>query len=127
MRRSPQAGSASLELAVIAPAVLALVGLVVFAGRVESAHQVAAQAAEDAARAATVARDSTSSQAAARAAAAADLAGECEEWNVTLTGGFTPGATVTAHVACTRRTGFVPGSITATDQASAAVDLSRRA
>ena len=126
MRRKGEAGSATLELAVAAPAVLALVGLVVLAGRVETTHQVVNQAAEDAARAASIARSQTSASADANSAAASDLSGrDCEHWNLSVSGQLTPGGVMTTRITCTTSLGMLPGSFTATSGASAVVDVYR--
>ena len=119
-------GSATVELAVVAPAVLALVGLVVFAGRIETAHQAVTQAASDAARAATLTRSITGGPAAARTAVAADLGeGDCATWDVTVSGLVVPGGVITVHVTCTTGLGIVPGVFTASASASATVDAYR--
>jgi len=124
--RRGERGSATVELAVAAPAVLALVGLVVLGGRVETARQVVAQAAEDAARAATLARSNSAMSGDAQAAAAADLAGrDCGAWNLSLSGVVSPGAVISARVTCTTGLGMLPGSFTATGTASAVVDSYR--
>lgn len=49
-------GSATIELAILAPGLLALLGLVLVAGRIEAASSVVEQAAAAAARAASLAR-----------------------------------------------------------------------
>ena len=126
MHRRGEAGSATLELAVAAPAVLALVGLVVLAGRVETAHQVVNQAAEDAARAASIARSQASAAAEANTAAASDLSGrDCERWNLSLSGQIVPGGVMSAQITCTTSLGILPRSFTASARASAVVDVYR--
>lgn len=126
LRPRGEEASATLELVVGAPAVLALVGLVVLAGHIETAHQVVNQAAEDAARAASLARSNAVALPDAQAAAGADLAGrDCATWYVTVTGAVIPGGAVTATVACTTGLGILPGRFTATNTATAAVDLYR--
>ena len=121
-----EAGSATLELVVLAPAVLALLGAVVRAGHVETAHQVVGQAAEDAARAASMARSASGAEPAARAAAGADLSGrDCSSWNLTITGALQPGATLTARVTCSTGLGILPGDFTAAASAGAVVDRYR--
>ncbi|HYN57042.1 MAG TPA: TadE/TadG family type IV pilus assembly protein [Motilibacterales bacterium] len=62
-------GSATIELAVLAPALLALLGLVIVAGRISVAGSAVEQAAASAARAASLARDSRTAQADAGRAA----------------------------------------------------------
>ena len=60
--RGPDRGSATLELAVIAPALLALLGLVIVAGRIVAAGSAVEQAASAGARAASLARDARSAE-----------------------------------------------------------------
>ncbi len=55
--RGTDRGSATIELAVLAPALLALLGLVIVAGRISVAGSAVEQAAASAARAASIARD----------------------------------------------------------------------
>ena len=64
-----QRGSATLELAVITPALLILLALLIAAGRLTLAHTVLDQAAAAAARAASLARTAEAAEHAARAAA----------------------------------------------------------
>ena len=124
--RRGEAGSATLELAVLTPAVIAVLGAVVLAGHVESARARVAQAAEDAARAATMARDQAAAQADANAAAAADLAGpDCSTWNLSISGSLVPGSSLTATLTCTTGLGILPGTFHVTQVASAVVDLYR--
>lgn len=125
-RPRDQAGSATLELAVLTPAVIALLGAVVLAGHVESAKARVAQAAEDAARAATMARDQTSAQTDAESAAAADLAGpDCSSWTLSVVGTLVPGTSMSATITCTTGLGILPGSFHVANTASAAVDRYR--
>jgi Flp pilus assembly protein TadG len=67
-------GSATIELAVLAPALLALLGLVIVAGRITAAGSAVEQAAAAAARAASIARDARAAQAQATATASSALA-----------------------------------------------------
>lgn len=69
-------GSATIELAVIAPALLALLGLVIVAGRVTAAAGAVEQAAAAAARAASLARTAVAAEAAADRAVRSSLAGQ---------------------------------------------------
>ena len=64
-RGSSDRGSASLELAILAPAVLALLGLVIAAGRSEVAGGAVEQAAAAAARDASLARTAPAARVAA--------------------------------------------------------------
>jgi Flp pilus assembly protein TadG len=102
-------GSTSLELAVLAPALLVLLALIVVAGRVAVAHQAVEGAAAQAARAASLERTATSAADRAHAVADATLANtglHCTGTSVAVdTSGFavpvgTP-ASVTATVTCT--------------------------
>jgi Flp pilus assembly protein TadG len=126
-------GSVTLELAILTPALLMLIGLVVVAGRIEVASAAVDQASAAAAREASLARTPSAARAAATRAATANLAAQnlhCTDVRVTVdTAGFavpvgTP-AQVTARVTCTLSTGdlSVPGmpgtrTITASSQSS---------
>ena len=66
-------GSATIEMAVLAPALLALLGLVIVAGRISAAGSAVEQAAASAARAASIARDARAAQSAAERGARASL------------------------------------------------------
>jgi Flp pilus assembly protein TadG len=102
-------GSVTLELAILAPAVLLLLGLVVVAGRLAIAHQSIDHAAQTAARAATLARDPATAAASATRSAHAELdAGDLHCTSLTVavdTDGFAVPvgrpASVTATVTCT--------------------------
>jgi Flp pilus assembly protein TadG len=63
--RALDRGSATIEMAVLAPALLALLGLVIVAGRISAAGSAVEQAAASAARAASIARDARAAQSAA--------------------------------------------------------------
>ncbi|MEW2386007.1 TadE family protein [Micromonospora sp. NPDC047707] len=102
-------GSASIEMAVVAPAILALFTTAVIGGRVNLARQALEAAAYDAARTASLARTSGEASAQALAAANTTLNAQglsCTSLNVTVsTAGFDvpvgQPATVTARLACT--------------------------
>lgn len=66
-------GSASIEMAIVAPAVLALFATAIIGGRVNEARQAIEAAAFDAARTASLARDFATAQSDALAAADATL------------------------------------------------------
>ncbi|MFD6757362.1 TadE family protein [Micromonospora gifhornensis] len=112
MTRAPAArsdrGSASVELAVVAPAVLALIAALFIGGRVNLARQSIEAAAFDAARTASLARDASTAQAEATAAANSTLDAQglsCSSLTVTIsTQGFAvpvgEPATVTATLTC---------------------------
>jgi Flp pilus assembly protein TadG len=72
-RRGADAGDASLELIILAPVLLALIGLVIAAGRTSVAQGSVAAAARDAARQASISRSPGDAQAAALASADAAL------------------------------------------------------
>ena len=132
-RRRREDGSVTLELAILTPALLMLLGLVVVAGRIEVASAAVDQASAAAAREASLARTPSAARAAATRSATANLAAQnlhCTDVRVTVdTAGFavpvgTP-AQVTARVTCTLSTGdlSVPGmpgtrTITSTSQSS---------
>jgi len=69
-------GSATVELMILAPALLAFLLLAVFAGRVALARQSVQAAAAEAARSASIARSSAAAGGQAQAAATATLASE---------------------------------------------------
>jgi Flp pilus assembly protein TadG len=110
MRRARRgdAGSTTIELAIVAPAVLAMFALVVIGGRVNLARQVMEASAFDAARTASLARTAGDAQGQATAAGTATLNSQgmtCTSTNVIVdVSGFgTPvgqPATVTATVTC---------------------------
>jgi Flp pilus assembly protein TadG len=130
-------GSAALELVVLAPALLALVLLVVAAGRVATAGGQVDGAARDAARAASLQRSLVTAREAARDTAAASLADQrvtCAAMTVRVHGSFaaspgTPGA-VRVDVGCTVALGDVglpglPGEKTLTADYTAVLDTYR--
>ncbi|WP_328383700.1 pilus assembly protein [Micromonospora zamorensis] len=104
-----QRGSASIEMAVVAPAILALFASAVIGGRVNLARQALEAAAYDAARTASLARTGSEANAQALAAANSTLDAQglsCTNLDVTVsTAGFGvpvgQPATVTATVSCT--------------------------
>lgn len=106
MRRDP--GTASIELAILTPSVIAVFASVVMAGRLTLAHQAADAAAYDAARTASLARSAEDAQTQAHAAALASFTSQgidCVTLDVDVdTAGFSvpvgEPATVSATVAC---------------------------
>jgi Flp pilus assembly protein TadG len=102
-------GSATIELAVLAPALLALLGLVILAGRVSAAGSAVEQAAASAARAASIARDARSARSAAELVVRDSLDGQgltCQPLTSAVdVGGFAVAvgspASVTVRVRCT--------------------------
>jgi Flp pilus assembly protein TadG len=102
-------GSATLEAAILTPALILLIGLVVIAGRVQIAQSAVEHAASVAAREASLARTPGAARVAAAAAAGRDLTGQgitCAPSSVTLdSAGYAApvgqAATVSAAVTCT--------------------------
>jgi Flp pilus assembly protein TadG len=131
-------GSIVLELVVLAPAFTLIVAMLVFAGRVALASHAVAQAADEAARAASIARTQPEANRTAAAAARATLSQQhldCITTQVGLdTSGFgqpvgTP-ANVGATVTCVVRLSDlavpgVPGSRTVTATGSSPLDTYR--
>lgn len=74
MRRRGERGSAALELVILAPVLLALLGLVIAAGRVTIARGAVHAAARDAARQASISLTPAAATAAGTASARAALA-----------------------------------------------------
>ncbi|MHB1615125.1 MAG: TadE/TadG family type IV pilus assembly protein, partial [Actinomycetes bacterium] len=107
-RPGNDAGSFTLELAVLAPALLALLSLVIAAGRVELAGGAIDAAARDGARAASLARSAPAAQSAAQSIARDSLSRQhidCQSLTVAAdTSGFTAAlgtpASVRVHVTC---------------------------
>ena len=131
-------GSATLELAILAPAFLLLLGLVVIAGRVQVAAGAVEHAATSAAREASLARTVAAAQTTATSAAARELEGQdirCATSSVTVdTSGFGAplgqSATVSATLTC--MVSFadlaipgLPGSRTLTSTATSPIDRFR--
>lgn len=131
-------GSATLELAILAPALLALLGLVIGAGRVVAAGGAVEQAAAAAARAASLSRDAGQAQLRAEDEARASLRGQdltCTQLSSTVDlRGFAqavgrPG-TVSVEVACTvgladLAVPGLPGSRTLVARATSPLDTYR--
>jgi len=101
---SRQDGAVSTELAVLTPLLIGFVLLVVFAGRVTQAQGDVANAAQEAARAASLTDRPHAAEEAAGATAAANLAEgtvSCRELEVTVdTSNFTAGGWVGVTVSC---------------------------
>ncbi len=131
-------GSTTLELVVWAPGLLLMIGLLIVAGRVNSAHAAVEQAAVDAARTASSARSAAGARHMAQASAEKTLAAQglqCTTTTVVLdTSGFgtRPGqsATVTATVTCPVRlsdlsVSGLPGTRTVSHTATSSLDTFR--
>lgn len=138
MRARGDRGSVSLEFVVLAPAMLALVALLVVAGRVAIAGNSVEEAADEAARSASISRTAAGARAAAangarRALAQQDL--QCSLLSVDVdAGGFAVAvgrpAQVRATVTCVVRLADVavpgfPGSRTVTATAVSPLDTYR--
>jgi Flp pilus assembly protein TadG len=131
-------GSASLETAVLAPALIAILGLMVAFGRITDAEGAVDAAAHAAARAASLERDAGTAQSAAQDAVTRSLDGDgvtCQTSNVTLdTSGYATGvgeaATVTATISCTANLSDIgvpglPGAKTLTASWTSPIDTYR--
>ena len=98
-------GSASVELVLMTPVLVALLLFVVAVGRLSTSRGEVDAAARDAARAASIERSATSAQTAGINAASITLADRgvtCRELDVTIdTGDFRSNGLVRATVACT--------------------------
>jgi Flp pilus assembly protein TadG len=134
----PDRGSASLEVVVIAPAIIALLGLMVAFGRVIDAGGAVDGAAHAAARAASLQRDADSAQTQGQAAAESSLSGDgitCQNTDVAVdTSGYSldvgQAATVTVTVSCTAKLSDIglpglPGSKTLTSSWTSPLDTYR--
>lgn len=73
LRQARERGGLSIELAILGPALLALIGLIIVAGRTGGAHTNVEVAANNAARAASISRTTTEAHAAAMSAARTTL------------------------------------------------------
>lgn len=138
LRTEPERGSATLELAILTPALLLLLALVVLAGRVQVAAGAVEHAAATAARDASLARTADAAQGAALTAADRELAAQdidCVTASVVLdVAGFAAPvgqpAVVTATITCVvsfrdLAVPGIPGSRTLTSTATSAIDRFR--
>lgn len=106
-RTPPERGSAALELVMLTPVVLLVIGLVILGGRVQTIRAEVEHAAYDAARQASLARDAATAGHRARAAAVLALSRHgsgCRSVAVTVdTGGFSVpvGRAATVHTTVT--------------------------
>ncbi len=136
-RRDGDRGSASVELVLVTPLLMVVLLVVVALGRLADARLVVADAAHQAARAASLARSERAARTQAERAAATALkeagAATCRRPSVTVTtGGLTPGAHVSARVSCTADLGDLtytglPGRVPLVGTAVSAVDSFRGA
>lgn len=102
---SAQQGSVTTEAVLVTPVLLALLALVVAAGRIGEVRNATVDAAQQAARAASLRADPHAGEAAARRAVAATLDGQqigCADVSVAVdTTRFARGGDVTVAVTCT--------------------------
>ncbi|MFF9897727.1 TadE/TadG family type IV pilus assembly protein [Streptomyces longispororuber] len=102
-RRRPDAGSATVELVLVVPALLLMLWFLVFCGRMTDARLRVEDAAHQAARAASLQRTASAADFQARTTAAAALGDAgitCRPLTVDASGSVQPGGTVTASVTC---------------------------
>lgn len=138
LRTEPERGSAALELAILTPALLLLLALVVLAGRVQVASGAVEHAAATAARDASMARTVDAARTAALTAADRELAAQdidCATTSVILdVAGFAvpvgQPAAVTATITCVVSLSDlavpgVPGERALTSTATSAIDRFR--
>ena len=129
-------GSVSLELAILAPALLLLLGVLVLAGRVETSSAAVEQAARAAARDASLARTPDAARATATASAQRELtATHCAATQIGVdTAGFAApvgtDAEISVDVVCTVSMADLaipgmPGTRTITGQATSPLDRYR--
>ncbi|MDQ1024774.1 Flp pilus assembly protein TadG [Streptomyces umbrinus] len=134
VRDDRERGSAAVELVLVTPLLVLVLLVVVALGLLVDARLIVADAAHQAARAASLTRTEKDARAQAQQAAGAALraaGASCTRPSVRLTtGGLTPGATVTARVSCTAdlgdltRTGL-PGHVPLAGTAFSVVDTYR--
>lgn len=99
-----QEGSIALEFAVIVPAVLAVLILLVAQGRTVNARANVRESARTAARTAALERNLASASAAAQKSVEATLKDDsidCEPLEVRTSGDWRPGGSVVTNVSCT--------------------------
>jgi Flp pilus assembly protein TadG len=134
--RRDDRGSVSLELAILAPALILLLGALVLAGRVQTSAAGVEQAARAAARDASLARTADAARTTAVNAASRELAGsDCTSSQVNVdTSGFAApvgaSAAVTVTVTCTVSLADLaipglPGTHALTGHATSAIDKYR--
>jgi Flp pilus assembly protein TadG len=127
-------GGAAIELVLVTPLLLLFVLVAVAFGRLANARLQVNDAASQAARAASIARDPGTASAAAHRTAVASLAGHrltCQRVAVTIdTSAFHPGGAVTARITCTVALADlaplpVPGQETVQATATSPIDVYR--
>ena len=139
MTRRDEHGSATLETAVLAPALLAILLMIAVAGRIAIAHQSVDSAAAAGARAASISRTKAAANTEANSVVSTTLANQgitCTELVITTDRtGFDirvgEEATITTTVSCAVSLADlvaiagVPGSVTLTSSASSPLDQFR--
>ena len=138
LRRDRDRGSYALETAVLAPALIAILLLMVAFGRVTDAEGAVDSAAHAAARAASLERDASTARTEAQNAVTRSLDGDgitCQTSNVAIdTSGYATGvgeaATVTATISCTANLSDIglpglPGAKTLTASWTSPIDTYR--
>ena len=137
-RLGGERGSVSLEMVILTPGLLLVIGVLIYGGRLELAKQSVQSAASQAAREASIARTQPEANSTADAAATRSLAEQglnCVTSSVSVnTSGFaspagTP-ATITAEVTCVVNLSDlavpgIPGSQTVTATADSPLDTYR--
>ena len=129
-----ESGSAAIELVLVVPLLLLFVLVAVAFGRLADVRLQVNDAASQAARAASIARDPGTASAVARRTAMASLAGHhltCQPVVVAVdTSAFRPGGAVTARITCTVSLADLaplplPGAQTVQTAASSPIDVYR--
>jgi Flp pilus assembly protein TadG len=132
--RRAERGSAAVEMVLITPLLILFLLFVLFCGRLAHARLRLEDAAHQAARAASLARDPSTASVAASAAAGSALPGvgaSCSTHSVNVnTSAFRPGGAVTVTVSCTIEVSdlsglHLPGRITQTASSTSVVDTFR--
>ena len=136
MRRSWRSdlGSVTAQTVFAVPLLITVLMFVVVCGRLVETRLRVDSAAEDAARAASLARSSQDAQTAARSAVAGDLGGggsSCSTYTVSIdTANFRPGGGVRVSVRCSASMSGLsglglPGAVGVTSHAASPIDLYR--
>jgi len=132
--RRGERGAATVEVAILTPVLLTVIGFVIFVGRIGSLSERVQTASRDGARAASLERTPLAASTASQQATTASLTDHriaCENFTVrTDTTGFQPGGTVTVTVSCTvslsNITGFgLPGTKTISSTSTEVIDTYR--
>jgi len=131
--RRDETGSLALEMAMLAPCILLIFGLIFAYGRVSQVHGVLDAGTRDAARTATRADTYQDARNHARQVVAEAIAGAptaCQDdLHVTVSRNFEPGETITVTATCHYGLSDVlpgaPGSVTATSSFASMLDPNR--